>query len=849
MAEGKPEVVVKEEPKDFSFFHERLDPLGWTPERNFVVFPADLAGDGKRHEYPLFDADKDQNIVIPYYRITGQPAEYRKEGDKWGKPYVVKRLLLPRIRPDGSVEKYKNPSGTGTLPWFPPEVINAYNAGAEIDTLVLTEGQLKAFAGAVQGVMMVGLSGIHNAKNQSTGMLHADVISLLKRCKPKQVVFLQDGDCKAFPPGWPEDPDKDLYYKPNLFFSAARNLGELLKDHARTIGFRSYFMHVVSDSIDVPAGTAPPKGFDDLLLAYQESKVLAAAHRVTKDAEPILPAPEKRIELRAAAIQEVVQDLISFSGGPCRFFERRDLDRPDKLRDYFHLRREADFYAAYQERIGDREFVYDGTKYQWSEADKELKVKVPSVAKKYVRVGTDYFKYIKKRNPHSKQLEEHLAQWKKSTIIEDNSKHFLTHIEKLEAFVNYPDHVSYQRVIDNCLNSYGRFLHTPDPDAEPPVHTLKFLRHIFGAGTVEVPHPKEKKENGEFRIIKVSELDLGLDYLKLIYERPTQMLPILCLISKERSTGKTTFFDYLQTLLGLNCTQIGAKDLESDFNGHYASKKCIIIDEALISKAESVEKLKSLSTAKMIMVNNKGLAQYAQAFFGTFLIGSNNIRSFIRTDDDEVRFWVRKVPKIPDEDLDIKLFEKMVDEIPAFLHYIGQRAFATEDLFRSWFHPPLLVTEALLDVRRHSVSSAKRTIEGWIRGIFWAKQDLQRILMTTADIKREMFVGQRVDEKYIREVLKEELGVEKYRNAQGKEATTPYSYWRVASSGETIDLVQVKNHVSSRPYEFRRQDFVSPEEEKAIAREIVAPDQTAKPGVEKPQLATAGDMDENDLPF
>lgn len=845
MAEGRQEGAVKDEPKDYTYFHERLDPLGWTPEHNTVVFPADLAGDRKRHEYPLFDADAEQNIVIPYYRITGQKAEYRREADKWAKHYTVKRLLIPRIRPDGSTEKYKNPTGTSTLPWFPPQVIDAYNAGAEIDTLVLTEGQFKAFAGAINGVMMVGLSGIHNAKNQSTGMLHADVISLLKRCKPKQVVFLQDGDCKAFPAGWPEDPEKDLYYRPNLFFSAARNLGELLKDHARAIGFRSYFMHVVSDAVDVPPGTAQPKGFDDLLLAWQEAKVMAAAYRITKDSAPVLPAPEQRIKLRAQALQDVVEDLLNFSR-PCRFFERRDLDRPDKLRDYFHLRRPEDFYAAHQERIGDREFVYDGTKYQWSEDDKELKVKVPSVAKKYVRVGTDYFKYIKKRNPHSTQLEEHLVQWKKSTIIEDNGKHFCDHIEKLEAFVNYPDHVSYQRVIDNCLNSYGRFLHAPDPDAEPPVHTLKFLAHIFGSCTVRVPHPKKTGEDGQPEVMEVKELDLGLDYLKLIYERPTQMLPILCLISKERGTGKTTFFDYLQTLLGMNCTQIGAKDLESDFNGHYASKKCIIIDEALISKQESVEKLKSLSTAKTVMVNNKGLTQYPQAFFGCFLIGSNNIRSFIRTDDDEVRFWVRKVPKIPAEDLDIHLFRKMVDEIPAFLHFIGTRAFATENLFRSWFHPPLLVTEALMDVRRHSVSSAKRTIESWIRGIFWAKRDLQTILMTAADIRREMFSGQRVDEKYIREVLKEEMGVQKYRNTDGKEVTTPYSYWRISGPGSAeVDLQQVKVHISARPYEFLRHDFISPAEEAEVVR-MSMPPQQAK-GETQPELATAGEGD--DLPF
>ena len=838
----------QEAPIDHTYFHERLDPLGWTPDMNEVVFPATVSGDKKEHRNPLFEADEDGNLVINYFRVNGQKAYYRR-GEGPQRHYQVLRLRSPKVHADGRIEKYKHPSGTGTLPWFCPQLIAAYNAGKEVDTVVMVEGVLKAFAGAANGVMTIGVPGIHNVKDKETGTLHADVITLFRAVKPRQVVFLHDGDCRQLSSDWPERADVDLYKRPNSFFTSARNMGVLLKDEARIVGFHPYYMHVVSEAFTTPPKSEPPKGLDDLLLTYGEAKVLENGHRVTKDSELKLDSPAKQRELRAKARLEIVTDLLNFSK-PSQFFERKDMDRPDRLRDYFHLRSADTFYTAYQEQIGDREFVYDGTKYQWDESEKALKVKVPSVAKKYVRVGVDYFKYIKIRNPYSKQLEERLQKWAKGAIVDDHGKHFCDHIMKLDSFVNYPDHVAYQAILDNCLNSYSAFAHDPDPEGEEPRVTMNFLRHIFGTGTLEVDHPKKAGE-----VIAVNELDLGLDYLKLLLEKPTQMLPILCLISKDRGTGKTTFFNFLKHLFGNNCTQIGAKDLENDFNYHYASKLIAIIDEALVSKQESVEKLKHLSTAQQIMVNNKGVAQYEQACFLKFLLGSNNIRNFIRTDDDEVRFWVRKVPRIPAAMLDTEMEAKMVDEIPAFLGFLLKRPMATEKLFRSWFHPPLLVTEALQDIRKHSAPTAKREIEGWVAGMFYAMPDCHTILMTAEDVMKEVFPGKKMDRKYVTEVLREDVGVQKYGQAtKGKSITTPYSYWRITEVADGDNrkhvIQEVKRPVPGRPFVFDRAAFVKAEDDDVASRELVAPKQRGtKEEGEEAEVAMAQVGDDDDLPF
>lgn len=792
-------------PQDLTYLHERLMPLGWTEATNSILLPATQSGDGKEHRYPLFEADADGNIIINYYHPSGAKNEYRRGDAKWGKHYQVIRRRVPQARGDGSLEKYRHPAGTGTQPWFSPNLITAFQQGTEVESIVMVEGVFKAYMASLQGIHAIGLPGIHNAKDRDTGTLHAGTVEVLKRCKPKQVIFLHDGDCRRLSDKWPEKPDVDLYTRPNSFFTSARNMGNLLKDYARMIGFQSWYMHVVSDSFTVLPKTEAPKGLDDLFLAYADAKV----HEGGKGGKEAI---------RARAYAEVADDLLAVSRPP-RFFERRDLERPEKLRDYFHLRSADSFYSAYQEDIGEKEFVYDGTKYEWNSTEKSLTVKVPSVAKKYVRVGVDYYKYIKKPNPYSQRLEEHLVKWSKATIIEDHGKHFTNHVLKLEAFVNYPDHVAYQEIKNNCLNSYARFMHEPAVDGEEPVHTLKFLRHIFGEGTIRVAHPKRPGE-----MMEVGELELGLDYIKLLYERPTQLLPILCLVSRARNTGKTTFFDFLQVLFGANCCFIGGRDLDSDFNSHYASKLLAIVDEALVGKRESVEKLKNMSTAKQIMVNNKGVAQYPQAFFCKFLMGSNNVRDFIRTDEDEVRFWVRNVPPIPKADLDTTLMDKMVEELPDFLEYIGKRKMATEKLFRSWFHPPLLMTEALREVQRHSISTARHTIEEHIRAVFMAKPGLDHFHMSTKDIKREVFTGTRVDEKYIREILRDEMGVPAGINTKGEAAPRRYSFWRFreehTSAGAQMKLVEVESTYPQRCWMFKRNRFIEDADEPAMDEAI-----------------------------
>jgi len=134
----------------------------------------------------------------------------------------------------------------------------------------------------------------------------------------------------------------------------------------------------------------------------------------------------------------------------------------------------------------------------------------------YIRVGTKYYKIINVPDLKGTSYEQKIVLWSKDNILTDHKKNYVKKIPKYDSFITLPDHINYKSVIGNCYNLYHPLPYKPKPGGIP--HTKAFLEHIFG-----------------------NQLELGLDYLAILYLKPTEILPILSLVSKERNTGKSTF--------------------------------------------------------------------------------------------------------------------------------------------------------------------------------------------------------------------------------------------------------------------------------------------------------------------
>ena len=290
----------------------------------------------------------------------------------------------------------------------------------------------------------------------------------------------------------------------------------------------------------------------------------------------------------------------------------------------------------------------------------------------FMRIGTDYYKICNVPLLSGDSVKT-LRKWSKGEIITDHGKDFLQTIKKYDGFITIPDHQNYKQEINSFYNEYEKIEHHLFKGEFPK--TQEFLKHIFG-----------------------EQYALAIDYLTILWTRPTQILPILCLVSDSRNTGKTSFLNWLKLMFQGNMTINKNEDFRSRFNSDWASKLIISIDEVLLDRREDSERIKNLSTANSYKTESKGKDKIETNFFGKFILCSNNEENFIQIDEKEIRYWVIKVKSFAKEDVD--MLKKLRAEIPQFLNFLDTRKIETERQTRMWFTKQQIYTPALEKVVR-----------------------------------------------------------------------------------------------------------------------------------------------------
>jgi hypothetical protein len=300
-----------------------------------------------------------------------------------------------------------------------------------------------------------------------------------------------------------------------------------------------------------------------------------------------------------------------------------------------------------------------------------MKNKIP-----YLRIGTVYYKQIEKPLI-SGDKNIVLSRWSRETIIHDHEKNYLSQIPKYDGFCCIPNHLHFQQIVDGFYNIYNEIPFQPSSEIDNLEklkllipNSLEFMQHIFG-----------------------SQIQLGLDYLKILFEFPTQILPILCLVSKERATGKSTFLKWLKEIFGMNMSYIKGDSFGSQFNSDWIAMLIVAIDEVFFDRKEITERLKYLSTTNKDKLENKGKDREEVDFFAKFVLCSNNEENFIQIDESEIRFWILKICPITAENTEF--LNHLIEEIPFFLKFLLVRKFHSEKKTRMWFSPEEIKTDAL----------------------------------------------------------------------------------------------------------------------------------------------------------
>lgn len=693
-----------------------------------------------------------QGIAItPYTLDRKQILAPTYKGSRWNGVYKIIRLHPEQMTTKG-IKKYHIPSGGGTPPFFPVQLLEAYEKGTAIDVLYVTEGYKKAFKAQNVGLNCVGLVSITCMVDKETNKLHRDIVKLIDKCKVKRVVWLIDADYADISSKEIEE-GANLTRRPDAFFNTIVRFQELLSG---LDDISIYFAHI-SDTVD-----GNPKGLDDLLIEHKENE--------------------------AEIIKEALQfDKINQGRHEGNYFVKFNITQsPYRVKKHFRLHDVTEFYLYHiikRPELKGKLFKFYNSTYIYAEKTGKCEIQVPRDAANYFRVGDDYYEYISIPNRY-KELSKTFHNRQKSTITDDHGKDILKHIDKYKAFCNVPDHLNYQRVINNCFNTYAPFLHEPE-DGEYD-QTIDFLKHIFGTNKVKLSNGKE-----------IEYYELGLDYLQLLLKRPQQILPILCLVSKERQTGKTTFAKWLKLLFTENMAIVGNQDFENAFNAHWITKLLVCVDETKIDKEFVVEKIKSLSTSNNTMLNAKGKNQIEVETFLKFILLSNNEDNFINIDKDEIRFWVLKVPSITTRTIELE--KVLLDEIPAFINYLNNRKMVTDLEERHWFKTDYLQTETLKKIKENSLPNAWKLLKHTLTEKFLDFPDVEEIRIPLKELKHYYLNNPRFDESYIERVLKER-GFEREHNQRGAFPTHH-------NTENEMDAPQLQKFLG-RPFVFKRADFI-----------------------------------------
>lgn len=638
---------------------------------------------GKYRSLPLV-YEAEGNIKLLYIDPQGFVQQYEDSRGKL-KDFYRTRLAEPKPDKNGNIRKYTQPYKSGVFPFLTPGILNKYKDKTAITTLFIVEGELKALAADFHlGVDIIGLGGIHNFVEKEINELHRDIKDIIEQCKVKNIVLIFDADCLELT----EDLEKDLYHRPYSFYTAIKRF----KEYCKPLNVDLYFTHIKSEYIEIA------KGLDDLIVYSKTNRDM------------------------------LKKELSLFTTGQKKYLECKNIsdNSISVIYSYLGLDNVKSFYEKHEKKIQEREFIFKNTRY-YHDGEK-LKVSWYGEASQFMRVGTNYYKQAHLINAQ-KKAEETLLDWTPAEINRDylSNKEFFNQIPKYDVFCNVPDHSEkYQKIITVerdgiktvAYNRYFKLEHVPEKGEYPNIE--KFLSHIANSTNLK----------GE------SLFPFLLDWLTLCYLKPTQMLPVLCLVSKERNTGKSTFLQFLRLLFNENATILDNERFTGKFTSHYITKLIIGVDESFIPVEKDVmkERIKNLAVGKRQWLEAKGKNALEIEFFGKLVLCSNNENNFMKIDIGENRHCVLKMKVLENDDT--RLLEKMEKEIPAFFYHLKNRPlYYNEEKSRSWFDFEVFMTETMLDVQDRTKTMLERELDRFIKDCF-ISSDLSELEFSAKDLSK-----------------------------------------------------------------------------------------------------------------
>ena len=224
-----------------------------------ILFEHRERSDQSKSVSQLFCGDPKGNMRIYYPSLDG----FLEQSNKKGSMLDTYRTRLANPFTKGNDQVKYIMDGNNVI-FFPPAMIEAYKKGTEIETLIVTEGEKKAFVAAKNGFDCVGISGIWNFCHKANieegkqDELMPTLKMFIKNCKVKNVVLLHDSDALDIS----KNPDKSATDRVYSFFQATKRFAELIFQE----GVKFYYSYI-NPHIN---GRSVKLGLDDLIKHYED---------------------------------------------------------------------------------------------------------------------------------------------------------------------------------------------------------------------------------------------------------------------------------------------------------------------------------------------------------------------------------------------------------------------------------------------------------------------------------------------------------------------------------------------------------------------------------------------------
>ncbi len=310
------------------FFIETLLEIGLHPEQNRFEF----WDEGQKRDMPYIRPNGlDLRFYVPTIHggietfTKGDPTKPKSKTQEW----YLTRFQYPTTDENGDEAKYKPPFEAGMRLLFSPQVIEKFKAQKEIEVLYIVEGYKKAISGWINGLDIVGMSGLTGYKVPAKEEVNKDLEEVFTTCKVKKIVVIFDSDYRDIS----KKSSKAETSRPNIFYRAAIHAKDLLGKYGDVY-------------LAAPKSDGQKLGLDDLFLKYRTySKVSDPIPKVKKG--KILQDIEKLI------VNDLERGASFFSGQELEYFH---LFRISGMADYnikkiFYLDSPESFYNGHKEEL------------------------------------------------------------------------------------------------------------------------------------------------------------------------------------------------------------------------------------------------------------------------------------------------------------------------------------------------------------------------------------------------------------------------------------------------------------------------------------------------------------------